>query len=316
MSKSVNNPLAPKPDLDFLSILGSGSFGTVIKAYDNNNYRREVAVKKSSKTGNEISRELQIMIKTNRSKYCVELIDAFYTVTEMNEVIQNLVLEYMPESLATVIKRLHHNKQRFSEIETAEIMFQILKGLEHIHELEIMHRDIKPENILINFETLQTKICDFGSAKSVKDGKNISYVVSRFYRAPELILGCSDYGTEIDIWAAGCILIELYIGLPAFMGSNDSNQLIQYLNLLGGIPFNCSIISSSPLPKDILRAITLIEGKNDILNFFKHSEKQKIVADLVSKMLNYNPKERFTASQCLNHEFFDDIRQKYKIECN
>lgn len=312
MNKSVNNPLAPKPDLDFLSVLGSGSFGTVIKAYDNNNNRREVAVKKSSKIGNEISREIQIMIKTNRSKYCIELIDAFYTVTEMNEVIQNLVLECMPESLSAVIKRFYNNKQRFSEIEIAGIMFQILKGLENIHDLEIMHRDIKPENILINFETLQTKICDFGSAKSTKDGNNISYAVSRFYRAPELILGCSDYGTEIDIWAAGCILIELYTGLPAFMGISDSNQLTQYINLLGPIPYNCSIISSSPLSKDILRAITLIAGKNDVLSFFKHSEKQKIVADLVSKMLNYNPKERFTANQCLDHEYFNDVRQKYK----
>lgn len=84
-----------------------------------------------------------------------------------------------------------------------------MKGLVFVHKLGIVHRDLKPENVLITDEDV-IKICDFGSAKVIDtSGKNTPYIVSRFYRAPELILGVSSYGAKIDIWATGCIFAEL-----------------------------------------------------------------------------------------------------------
>lgn len=80
------------------------------------------------------------------------------------------------------------------------MMQQICTGLNGIHARRIVHRDLKPENILMN-EKGELKICDFGSAKILsEDGKNTPYIVSRYYRAPELILGVSDYTEKIDIW--------------------------------------------------------------------------------------------------------------------
>ena len=85
-------------------------------------------------------------------------------------------------------------------------MYQLLKGLEWIHEKHIAHRDLKPENILFS-KSGKLKICDFGSSKVIdSNGKNTPYIVSRYYRAPELILSITKYGTEIDIWSVGCIL--------------------------------------------------------------------------------------------------------------
>lgn len=103
-------------------------------------------------------------------------------------------------------------------------MFQVLKGLEFIHSKNISHRDLKPENVLVNAKGI-IKICDFGSSKYIDDaGKNTPYIVSRYYRAPELILCVTKYGTEIDIWATGCILAELIMRDSIFKGSSEGDQ--------------------------------------------------------------------------------------------
>ena len=83
-------------------------------------------------------------------------------------------------------------------------MRQILRGMQYVHSKKICHRDLKPENILMNKEGV-VKICDFGSAKVLSEnGLNTPYIVSRYYRAPELILACSDYTDAIDIWGKYC----------------------------------------------------------------------------------------------------------------
>lgn len=99
-------------------------------------------------------------------------------------------------------------------------MYQLLNGLNNIHKLSIAHRDLKPENVLISKDGI-IKICDFGSSKVMdKTGKNTPYMVSRYYRAPELIMCITKYTEAIDIWAAGCILVELFTYDPIFKGKN------------------------------------------------------------------------------------------------
>ena len=100
---------------------------------------------------------------------------------------------------------------------------QILQGLKEVHELGISHWDLKPENVLMNDEGI-IKICDFGSAKVIdKTGKNTPYIVSRYYWAPELILGVSSYTEKIDIWAVGCIFAEMITQKPLFPGKSEGS---------------------------------------------------------------------------------------------
>lgn len=98
-------------------------------------------------------------------------------------------------------------------------LYQLSRALSHIHALGICHRDIKPQNLLVNPTNQQLKLCDFGSAKALVKGEpNVSYICSRYYRAPELIFGSTDYSTAIDIWSQGkgyfwvCVLFVLLFG--------------------------------------------------------------------------------------------------------
>ena len=106
-------------------------------------------------------------------------------------------------------------------------------GMEFVHKQGVCHRDLKPENILMNSEGV-VKICDFGSAKVISpNGLNTPYIVSRYYRALELILACSDYTNAIDVWAIGCILAEFLTRRPIFPGKTEGSQLIEQIAILG-----------------------------------------------------------------------------------
>lgn len=89
--------------------------------------------------------------------------------------------------------------------------YQLLRALSYIHALGICHRDIKPQNLLVDPDTHELKVCDFGSSKKFTSGEvNVSYICSRYYRAPELILGSTTYTQAIDIWSVGCVIAEIF----------------------------------------------------------------------------------------------------------
>lgn len=112
--------------------------------------------------------------------------------------------------------------------------YQLCRALGYIHALGICHRDVKPQNLLVNPETHVLKLCDFGSAKMlVPTEPNVSYICSRYYRAPELIFGATNYTTMIDIWSLGCVVGELLIGRPLFPGENGVEQLVEIVKILG-----------------------------------------------------------------------------------
>merc|ERR1712151_308284 len=117
------------------------------------------------------------------------------------------MLEFVPETLYQVARYYSKSKQQFPIFLAKLYMYQIFRSLAYIHALGICHRDIKPQNLLLNSSTGVLKLCDFGSAKRLVSGEpNVSYICSRYYRAPELIFGATNYTCEIDVWSAGCVL--------------------------------------------------------------------------------------------------------------
>lgn len=291
------------PRYNFQSHMGSGSFGSVYKAYDVVQ-NKTVAIKRVIKHGKIASREHKILQKTQECPNIIRYVDIFYTYNETT-LIQNLVFEFMPMNLGRFIR------DTFQETEIpvkdiANIMKQILIALMYLKSKKIMHRDIKPENILYDPETKMIKLCDFGSAKMANQAENTPYIVSRYYRAPELIFGNDNYSYEIDIWATGCVFLELFTGIPVFKGLNDGNQFIQQVYVLGpptALEYSKLIEKSNISPK-LIAKIKMIQPKTSIRQILNNRERSSEAEDLLKLMLSYDPSKRPSPEDCLKHQFF------------
>ncbi|OXB83380.1 UNVERIFIED_CONTAM: hypothetical protein H355_001817, partial [Colinus virginianus] len=180
------------------------------------------------------NRELQIMRKLDHCNI-VRLRYFFYSSGEKkDEVYLNLVLDYVPETVYRVARHYSRAKQTLPMIYVKLYMYQLFRSLAYIHSFGICHRDIKPQNLLLDPDTAVLKLCDFGSAKQLVRGEpNVSYICSRYYRAPELIFGATDYTSSIDVWSAGCVLAELLLGQPIFPGDSGVDQLVEIIKVLG-----------------------------------------------------------------------------------
>ena len=198
-----------------------------------------------------------------------------------------------------------------------KISKQILVGINYFHKKNIVHRDLKPDNILMTDDE-QIKICDFGSSKRIESNENqiqnksTPYVVTRYYRAPELYLGKDNYDTKIDIFSAGCIIAELFTLTPLFPGINEGMQIFEYINVLGKP--DDKYLKEFNLSKTILDAIKIFEKAkpyplDEILDNQNYYNKKDIkeVCDLLNNMLNLDYNKRYTAEQCLEHPFLKDV---------
>ena len=144
------------------------------------------------------------------------------------------------------------------------------------------------------------------------ESKSTPYVVTRYYRAPELFFGKSNYDTKIDIFSAGCIIAELFTLSALFPGSNEGTQIFEYLNILG-TPGE-KYLEEFKLNNNILEAIKIFENATpysleEIINPDNFYDKKDIeeVCDLLYNMLSWNYKKRYTAEQCLEHPFLKDV---------
>jgi serine/threonine protein kinase len=212
-----------------------------------------------------------------------------------------------------MIAETKSKKEIFPIEKVRDYAYQILSGLKEIHDRQIVHRDLKPENVLVTDEGV-VKICDFGSSKILDpSGKNTPYIVSRYYRAPELILGVSNYSEKIDIWATGCIIAELLILKPLFPGKTEGSQFLEQMAILGTPTSSEFERMASNIPKTTMKMLKQLEKfeKKDLSSLFSlgyHKRDLKQVVDLIESMLAWDPKERITAEEALQHEFFSSLR--------
>jgi len=285
-------------------VIGNGSFGVVYQAKLCDSGEM-VAIKKVLQDKRFKNRELQIM---RRLDHCniVSLLYFFYTSGEKkDEIYLNLVLEYIPETVYKVARQYSKQKQTIPVTFIKLYMYQLFRSLAYIHSHGICHRDIKPQNLLLDPDSGILKLCDFGSAKHLVRGEpNVSYICSRYYRAPELIFGATDYTTNIDVWSAGCVFAELMLGQPIFPGDSGVDQLVEIIKVLGTptreqikemnpnyTEFKFPQIKAHPWPK-VFRARTSPEA-----------------IDLVSRLLEYTPSARISPLQACAHSFFDELRE-------
>ena len=223
-----------------------------------------------------------------------------------DDVYLNLVLEFVPETLYSVAKHYNKSKQLFPILSVKLYMYQLARALAHIHGMGICHRDIKPQNLLVDHNLQVLKLCDFGSAKVLVAGEpNVAYICSRYYRAPELIFGCTDYSTAIDVWSQGCVMAELLLGRPIFPGSSGVDQLVEIIKVLG-TPTKEELKEMNPNYQEF--KFPQIQAQ-PFSSIFKSQIPVEAI-DLCQALLFYIPSKRFKAIEACGHAFFDELRQE------
>jgi len=188
-------------------------------------------------------------------------------------------------------------------------MFQTLRALAYLHSMGICHRDIKPPNLLIDPASQHLKLGDFGSAKLLTSDKpSISYICSRYYRAPELLIGAIDYTCSIDMWSAGVILGELLIGTPFFRGENATEQLVEIIKVLG-TPTRDQVYAMNDYYANFLFPKVEPDLWENVLNEKLSPRVSLEAVDLMSKLLVYFPSKRMKPVHALAHPFFDELKK-------
>jgi len=285
-------------------VIGNGSFGVVVRAVvqETNDV---VAIKKVLQDKRYKNRELQIMQMLSHSNI-VQLKNSFYTNGDKaEEVYLNLILEFVPDTVYRVTRHYAKLKQTMPIIYCKLYIYQLLKSLAYIHSLGICHRDIKPQNLLLDPQTGVLKLCDFGSAKMLVKGEpNVSYICSRYYRAPELIFGSENYSTSIDIWSAGCVMAELLLGQPLFPGESGVDQLVEIIKILG-TPTRGEIQSMNQTYTEY--KFPQIKG-HPWSKVFRHRTPPEAI-ELIDKLLQYTPSTRLKPLEACAHPFFDELRE-------
>ncbi|XP_078515454.1 mitogen-activated protein kinase 14A-like [Lissotriton helveticus] len=278
--------------------VGSGAYGTVCSARDQATGEK-VAIKKLYRPFQSVIhakrayRELRLLKHINHENV-ISLLNVF-TPDDSLETFQNfyLVMPFMARDLSQVMK-----VQRLTHSAVVYFLFQLLRGLQYIHSAGIVHRDLKPSNLGVN-ESGELKILDFGLARHAEN-EMTGYVVTRWYRAPEVILSWMHYTRAVDMWSVGCILAEMITGQVLFPGGDYFDELNKIIDLTGSPQPSLIDKMDSRDAKKYVKALPQKEKKN-LKSVFPTMNRNEI--DMLEKMLLLDPEERITAKDALLHPY-------------
>ena len=310
-------------------IVGKGAYGVVCEAIDKtvrDRSQQRVAIKKIKEAlfhpldAKLVLRELKLArllsehpnvmgIRTLVKPMSRRKMDTIYVVSSFMD---------------TDLYRLCQSRVELTDKHIRHLMYQTLSGLQFLHSANVLHRDMKTANLLVD-RHFNLKICDFGLARLVRPGETLGadtldqkgdesednngpplteLVVTLWYRAPELVAN-SNYDAAIDVWAIGCIFAEMLLRRPVFPGKDHLHQL-QLITDVMGTPTEEDVRSiRGAYARRVLRSLPY-RPKKPMDRVFGGAHPQAI--NLMEKLLVFNPTKRCTASEALQHPYFDSVR--------
>ncbi|OMP02902.1 hypothetical protein COLO4_10747 [Corchorus olitorius] len=310
---------------NLLGKIGEGTYGLVFLARIKSptNRGKCIAIKKfkQSKDGDGVSptaiREIMLLREISHENV-VKLVNVHINHADMS---LYLAFDYAEYDLYEIIRH-HRDKVNHSinQYTVKSLLWQLLNGLNYLHSNWIIHRDLKPSNILVMGEGDEqgvVKIADFGLARiyqaPLKPLSENGVVVTIWYRAPELLLGAKHYTSAVDMWAVGCIFAELLTLKPLFQGAEAKStpnpfqldQLDKIFKILGHPTLEkWPTLANLPHWQSDMQHIQAHKYDNAGLHSVVHLSPKSPAFDLLSKMLEYDPRKRITAAQALEHEYF------------
>ena len=295
---------------ELLRVVGTGTFAKVLEAALPGTGER-VAVKKFRFDPLSSNREITIWLRLSKFDHpnLIKLRHHLFS-WEQGRLYVCAMMDYYPIDLSGVVAHCRRDKIVLPSLYVQLCTYQVARGLLFMHSRGVCHRDLKPANVMVNPLTNIIQISDFGSATVLQEGKpHTMYICSRSYRAPELLLGATPigkahYSTSVDMWSFACVLAELILLRPLFRSTNSTGQFMEIMRVCG-TPSDADVASMNPqlcglgfppVPPIQLRDV------------FLHTTPAPEALKLMHALLKYDPRDRPSALQVLNHSFFDRLR--------
>ncbi|KAK3529237.1 hypothetical protein QTP70_021910 [Hemibagrus guttatus] len=294
-------------EYDIIETIGTGAYGVVSSARRRDN-GQQVAIKK-------IPNAFEVVTNAKRTLRELKILKHFKhdNIIAIKDILQPVVppsafksvyvvLDLMESDLHQII----HSRQPLTPEHTRYFLYQLLRGLKYIHSANVIHRDLKPSNLLVN-ENCELKIGDFGMARGLsaahaEESRSFmtEYVATRWYRAPELLLSLHHYSLAIDLWSVGCIFAEMLGRKQLFPGKHYVHQLQLILSVLGTPPE--SVVGA--IGAERVRSYILSLPYRAPVPLSKlYPQAEPVALDLLNSMLNFDPLERISVCQALEHPY-------------
>uniref|UniRef100_A0A6V1P1J1 Mitogen-activated protein kinase n=1 Tax=Heterosigma akashiwo TaxID=2829 RepID=A0A6V1P1J1_HETAK len=302
-----------------LKPIGDGSYGFVCSA-DDALTGEQVAIKKIADVFSDlidakrILRELKLLRHFGAHENVINVIDCMCIPANTTNFRDVYIVTRLFES---DMDRIISSGQALTDQHFQYFLFQILRGLKYIHSANVLHRDMKPSNLLVN-ANCDLAVCDFGLARGFEDESKeelTEYVVTRWYRAPELLCDCAHYGKGVDLWSVGCIFAEMLTRRPFFQGRTPQHQLGVIVQRLGA-PSDADVaFVEHHVARQTIQAAGGGGAPPPLESFFDEGT-NPLAVDLVAKMLQFNPAKRLSVEEALAHPYLAELHaQMDEPEC-